>query len=267
MIKRVVVAILALTIAPTFVRGEDISLKIHKPSLFHAKGNKNSLPWWMIREQKRFSPVILDWPDYRKTLLGEMKTSAIISGEGDVSVYVQITKGEKKAQIMPWAMYCTGKVCLDTRENYDIPNTLSLFLGKPFRSGPITIIPEVGVILSTGSYYRAPAAEVLVYGGGKWWELSSQSEVALNGIGRRDRERREYFAYNWTEILVKVDRHFFLGVGEQVEWTFYPSQKPLVDVGPAIKIPLFWRVYAKSWWTKSTSSKTEKIISVIGVGF
>lgn len=183
-----------------------------------------------------------------------------IAGVGEVLLMADGVQG-KKAQIIPWATYDTGKLRLNIRYNFDSPDSPAILFGRSFQKGNTSVIPEVGMIL--GNTYTAITSEVTVIGEGEKLSWFSMNQLAFGS----DKYHLDY-AYNWTEVFWKVDRHVKLGLSGQAyyEWTTVGAD-PELDIGPIVEIPVFQRSYVNVSVMINPVTKIKSFFATVGTSF
>ena len=169
----------------------------------------------------------------------------------DLSAWFKVRDG--KTTVIPWYVYGGDKIFVDARYNFDAPDSVAIFVGKPIAIGSVQVIPAIGGIAGK---YNGISAEVNVIGklGPISYFTLNQYSLGVSGSSN--------FVYHWLDLLYPLGKHVMVGVDEQ--WYWQPGGKGELDVGPALKVKTSDGLYLKGWLAV-TNTGSHKFF--IGLGF
>lgn len=147
----------------------------------------------------------------------------------------------KETVIIPWAVYYGPKsFVLDLRHNFDANNTAGIFIGRQFGGEKLYVIPEMGYLAGDFSgvspeFYLGANKGRLMYFSQWQWAASLRSED-------------NSWAYQWNDVLVRVNKHLSIGADTQTFWEKNTDSPANTDIGPAFRIDIGRGWYGKFWW-------------------
>lgn len=180
--------------------------------------------------------------------------SANVFSQNDVSLW-GATNSDGYTNSFAWYSYSTESVYLEARWNFDQPNALGAFVGKPFSFGNHTVVPEIGVIYNDDSYIGI-SPEVTAWG-------SPVKNLDYFALGQYSYAAKgDDFLYGYLEVKYKVADFLKIGVATQ---DFYDFNEHFVDVGPLAVISI------KNFYVKPgvnfRDGKFKKVYVGLGMSF
>lgn len=172
-----------------------------------------------------------------------------LQAQADISAWGKVTEGQ--STVAPWVNYTKGKIMVDSRYNYDEPNTLAFFVGLPLTKGAVTITSSLGAMV--GDYQAISPQIYITYNKGRAYVFTMNTYAVGRGYN---------FVYHWIDALLQIAPAVQVGLGEQI-YRDTEGRYSFVDVGPTLRFTT-GRYYIKLWQTWSTKGDPAKTYLILG---
>ncbi len=179
--------------------------------------------------------------------------SEAFAGNHDISVWTKWNSGEETT--IPWYLYNSKKVSVDTRYNFDEPKTWAGFLGHTFGTETFSVSPYVGFL--AGDTKGSSAQLNVSFSHGKSTIFVLNQYAWMSG-------KTPDFLYHWGDTAYLITTHLAVGFDEQIYRE--PRSESFVDLGPVLKILPTKKIYAKLWLTSDPGHSWHKKFFA-GVGY